>query len=138
LERFKSIYFPPIQYCWSSLGKDKARRGGSFGNRTLLADKTMASAADGNGKTGHITSHDKGKQTPTDPTGNQFHTPTALEAEPCGSSFVRNLPTKDLSPEVANIIAASWRPGTQQTYNKPIQRWLEFCGRRNVDPTLQM
>ncbi|KAK8372392.1 hypothetical protein O3P69_018900, partial [Scylla paramamosain] len=42
---------------------------------------------------------------------------------------------EEFRPAAADIILASWKPGTERQYRPHVQRWSLFCGRRNVDPT---
>ena len=38
------------------------------------------------------------------------------------------------SADVAQIIKASWRVGTQSAYITPVLQWLDFCNRRQFNP----
>lgn len=39
-----------------------------------------------------------------------------------------------ISQAGTDIILASWRPATARQYQPHINRWLQFCGSRNIDP----
>ncbi|XP_063859168.1 uncharacterized protein LOC135100135 [Scylla paramamosain] len=63
-------------------------------------------------------------------------TPHHVPHEAHGMPSVReNLQKRGVSPAAADIILASWKPGTERQYRPHVQRWSLFCGRRNVDPT---
>lgn len=52
-----------------------------------------------------------------------------------GMSTVRkNLRERGISEEGADIILASWRPGTEKQYRTHINRWTQFCHRRDINP----
>ena len=67
-------------------------------------------------------------------TRNKLKTPNLGSVQSGSSSFVRHLPTAGLSPDVAQIIRASWTVSTQSAYNTPVRRWLDFCNRRQLNP----
>ena len=46
-----------------------------------------------------------------------------------------NLRKRGVSAAATDIILASWKPGTERQYRPHVQRWSQFCGRWNVDPT---
>ena len=45
-------------------------------------------------------------------------------------SFIR----KKCSPEVINILMASWSTGTKSRYKPHIGRWFDYCSVQNIDP----
>ena len=67
-------------------------------------------------------------------TRNKLTTPNLGSAQSGRSNFVGHLPTGGLSPEVTQTIRASSRVSTQLAYNTPVQRWLDFCSRRQLNP----
>ena len=67
-------------------------------------------------------------------TRNKLTTSNLGSAQSGSSNFVEHLPTAGLSPDVAQIIRASWRVNTQPPYNTPVWRWLDFCNRRQLNP----
>ena len=49
-------------------------------------------------------------------------------------SFIRNtVAQQDLSPDITNILMASWRKGTQTQYKTYVERWLAFCSERKIN-----
>lgn len=61
-------------------------------------------------------------------------TPTMEEAKPDGVSTLRNSFRQfSISPEVTDIIMASWRSGTQKQYKTYLEKWLVFCRERDAD-----
>ena len=64
----------------------------------------------------------------------QLTTPNLGSAQSGSSNFVGHLLTAGLSSDVSQIIIASWRASTQSVYNKPVQRWLDFCRRPQLNP----
>ena len=81
------------------------------------------------GETRDNTAVDTSTPTPAPATRNKLSTPNLRLAQSGGSNFVRHLPTAGLSPDVTQIIRASWRVSTQSAYNTPVRRWLDFCNR---------
>ena len=80
------------------------------------------------------TTVDTSPSTPALATRNKLSTSNLGSAQSGSSNFVGHLPTAGLSPDVAQIIRASWRVSTQLAYNTPVQRWLEFCKRWQLSP----
>ena len=72
---------------------------------------------------------DTSPSTPAPATRNKFATPNLGSAQSGSSNFVRHLPTAGLSPDVVQIIRASWRVSTQSAYNTPVRRWLHFSNK---------
>ena len=61
---------------------------------------------------------------------------TSTTQEPAldGLSFIRNIfAQQNLSPDITNILMASWRKGTQNQYKTYVEKWLSFCGERKID-----
>ena len=85
-------------------------------------------------KTRDNTTVDTSPSTPALATRNKLSTPNLGSPQSGSSNFVEHLPTAGLSPDVAQIIRASWRVSTQSAYNTPVQRWLEFCKRWQLSP----
>ncbi|XP_071547680.1 uncharacterized protein [Panulirus ornatus] len=46
----------------------------------------------------------------------------------------QRLRDRGISQAGTDIILASWRPATARKYQPHINRWLQFCGSRNIDP----
>ena len=86
------------------------------------------------GETRGNTAADTSTPTPAPATRNKLSTPNLGSAQSGSSNFARHLPTVELSPDVAQIIRASWRVSTQSAYNTPVRRWLDFCNRRQLNP----
>ena len=86
------------------------------------------------GETRDNTAVDTSTPTPAPATRNKPSTPNLESAQSGSSNFARHLPTAGLSPDVVQIIRASWRVSTQSAYNTPVQRWLDFCNRRQLNP----
>ena len=86
------------------------------------------------GETRDNTTVDTSTSTSAPATRNKLSTPNLGSAQSGSSNFVRHLPTVELSPDVAQIIRASWRVSTQSAYNTPVRRWLDFCNRRQLNP----
>ena len=86
------------------------------------------------GKSRDNTTVDTSPSTPAPATRNKLTTPNLVSAQSGSSNFVWHLPTAGLSPDVAQIIRASWRVSTQSAYNTPVRRWLEFCNRWQLNP----
>ena len=86
------------------------------------------------GETRDNTAVDTSTPTPAPATRNKPSTPSLGSVQSGSCNFVRHLPTAGLSPDVAQIIRASWRVSTQSAYNTPVQRWLDFCNRRQLNP----
>ena len=64
----------------------------------------------------------------------QGATPTTQEPALDGLSFIRNtFAQQNLSPDITNILMASWRKGTQNQYKTYVEKWLAFCGERKID-----
>ena len=64
----------------------------------------------------------------------QQSTPTTSETQPNGLSALRNSFRKyNVSPAVMDVLMASWRGGTQKQYKTYINKWLEFCSKRNIN-----
>ena len=76
---------------------------------------------------------DTSPSTPAPATRNKLTTSNLGSAQSGSSNFFDHLPTAGLSPDVAQIIRASWRVDTQSAYNTPVQRWLDFCNRRQLN-----
>ena len=58
-------------------------------------------------------------------TSNTGTTPTMEEAKPDGVSTLRNsFRQYNVSPEVTDIILASWRSGTQKRYKVYLEKWI--------------
>ena len=71
---------------------------------------------------------------PTMPCPLQGATPTTQEPALDGLSFIRNtFAQQNLSPDITNILMASWRKGTQNQYKTYVEKWLAFCGERKID-----
>ena len=67
-------------------------------------------------------------------TSNTGATPTVEEAKPDGVSTLRNsFRQYNVSPEVTDIIMASWRSGTQKQYKVYLEKWILFCREREVN-----
>ena len=63
----------------------------------------------------------------------QGATPTTQEPALDGLSFIRNtFSQQNLSPDITNILMASWRKGTQNQYKTYVEKWLAFCGERKI------
>ena len=61
--------------------------------------------------------------------------PSLKATESTGSTFIgKALSHYSLSTEAKEILAASWRAGTQKQYGTPIRRWEWFCSQRNIHP----
>ena len=61
--------------------------------------------------------------------------PSLKTTESTGSTFIgKALPHYSLLTEAKEILAASWREGTQKQYGTPIRRWEWFCSQRNIHP----
>ena len=59
---------------------------------------------------------------------------TVEEAKPDGASTLRNFFRQyNVSPEVTDIIMASWRSGTQKQYKVYLEKWILSCREREVD-----
>ena len=86
------------------------------------------------GETRDNTAVDTSTPTPAPATRNKPSTPNLGSAQSGSSNFVLHLPTAGQSPDVAQIIRASWRVSTQSAYNTPVRRWLDFCNRRQLNP----
>ena len=82
------------------------------------------------------TTVDTSPSTPAPATRNKISTPNLGSAilQSGSSNFVWYLPTAGLSPDVAQIIRASWRVNTQSASNTPVQSGLEFCNRWQLNP----
>ena len=80
------------------------------------------------GETRDNTAVDTSTPTPAPATRNKLSTPNLGLAQSGSSNFFWHLPTAGLSPDVAQIIS------TQLAYNTPVQRWLDFCNRRQLNP----
>lgn len=82
-------------------------------------------------------------QTPMDPEPRQAPpstprtsetTPSVEKTEVDGMSCLRNSFAKyNISGNVADILMASWRSGTQKQYKIYIEQWLKFCGERKIN-----
>ena len=67
-------------------------------------------------------------------TSNTGATPTVEEAKPDGVSTLRNsFRQYNVSPEVTDIIMASWRSGTQKQCKVYLEKWILFCREREVN-----
>ena len=86
------------------------------------------------GETRNNTTVDTSPSIPAPATSNKLTTPNLGMADSGRSNFVGHLPTAGLSPDIAQIIRASWRVSTQSAYNTPVRRWLYFCNRRQRNP----
>ena len=86
------------------------------------------------GETRDNTTVDTSPSTPAPATRNKRTTPNLGSAQSGKSNFIRHLSTAKLSPDVVQIIRASWRFSTQSAYNIPVRRWLEFRNRRQLNP----
>ena len=86
------------------------------------------------GKIRDNTTVDCSTSTPAPATRNTLTTPNLGSAQSGSSSFVRHLSIARLSPDVAQIIKASWRVSTQSAGNTPVRRRLDFCNRRQLNP----
>ena len=86
------------------------------------------------GETRDNTIVDTSTSSPAPAPRNKLTTPNLGFAKAGSSNFSRYLPTAGLSPDVAQIIRASWRFRTQSSYNTPVRRWLDFCKRRQLNP----
>ena len=61
--------------------------------------------------------------------------PSLKATESTGSTFIRKaLSHYILLTEEKEILAASWRAGTQKQYGTPIRRWEWFCSQQNIHP----
>lgn len=49
-------------------------------------------------------------------------------------SIRQHLRSRGISEEGANIILASWKPGTGKQYRPHLKRWTRFCNRWDVSP----
>lgn len=64
----------------------------------------------------------------------QGATPATQEPALDGLSFIRNtFAQQNLSPDITNILMASWRKGTQNQYKTYVEKWLAFCCERKID-----
>ena len=88
------------------------------------------------GETCDNTIVDTSPSTPVPTTRNKLTTPNLGLAQSGSSNFVKHLPIVGLSPDIAQIIRASWRVSTQSAYNTPVRRWLDFSNRPQVNPHL--
>ena len=86
------------------------------------------------GETRDNTTVDTSTSTPAPVTRNKLSTPDLGSVQSGSSNFVSHLLTAGLSPDVPQVIRASWRVSTQSAYNTPVQRWLDFCNRRQLNP----
>ena len=108
--------------------------GDSLGDSSLLENTTVVPTVCAFGETRDNTTVDTGPSTPAPATRNKLTTHNLKSAQSGSSNFVRHFPTAGLSPDVAQIIRTSWRVSTQSAYNTPVQRWLDFCNRRQFNP----
>ena len=46
----------------------------------------------------------------------------------------RSLQESEISPDIVDIIMHSWRDSTQKQYKVYINKWLQFCSERKIDP----
>ena len=65
---------------------------------------------------------------------NKLTTPNLGSAQSGRKNLVRHLPAAGLSPDVAQIIRASWGVSTKSAYSTSVWRWLDFCNRRQLNP----
>ena len=86
------------------------------------------------GETKDNTTVDTSLSTHAPATRNILTTPNLGSAQSGSSNSVRHLSTGRLSPDVVQIIRASWTVSTQSAYNTPVQQWLDFCNRRQLSP----
>ena len=107
---------------------------GSLGDSSLLANIALVPTICAVGETRDNTTIDTSPSTPTPATRNKLTIPNLRSAQSGSSNFVGHLPTAGLSPDVTQIIRASWRVSTQTAYNTPVRRWLDFCNRRQLNP----
>lgn len=64
----------------------------------------------------------------------QGATPATQEPALDGLSFIRNtFAQQNLSPDITNILMASWRKGTQNQYKTYVEKWLAFCCERKIN-----
>ncbi|XP_076050324.1 uncharacterized protein LOC143030933 [Oratosquilla oratoria] len=51
------------------------------------------------------------------------------------STFRESLRERGISEKGTDRILASWKPGTSKQYRSHINRWAQFCHRRDINPT---
>ena len=86
------------------------------------------------GETRESTTVDTSSSTPAPTTKNKLTTPNQGLVQPGSSNFVGHVPTRVLSPDFAHIIRAAWRVSAQSEYNTPVQQWLDFWNRQQLNP----
>ena len=107
--------------------------GSSQGNTggTLMANTVMVSDCSSTALQPTLDTSPKQKTALTSNTG---ATSTMEEAKPDGVSTLQNYFRQfNVSPEVTDIIMASWRSGTQKQYKIYLEKWLLLCREREVD-----
>ncbi|XP_057299263.1 uncharacterized protein LOC130629901 [Hydractinia symbiolongicarpus] len=68
-------------------------------------------------------------------TGNKRTTSSTPNLVAAHAACLReSLQGKELPSDTVDIIAASWREGTQKQYSGPIRRWIQYCTGRSIDP----
>lgn len=90
---------------------------------------------------GHAAQH-AGRSPQTDQEiSDHFDTPLFSRSSPHGSHSVDGLPSlreslrvQGVQTEGADIILASWGPGTQKQYRTHLTKWSEFCCQRDLNP----
>ena len=60
-----------------------------------------------------------------------YHGTHSLDGVP---SFRESLRVRGIQKESADIIMASWKPGTEKQYQSHLKRWASFCGGRDINP----
>ncbi|XP_044578964.1 uncharacterized protein LOC123261437 [Cotesia glomerata] len=71
----------------------------------------------------------------TDRPDNRQPTSTGRAAYSAGvEDWVWKSATKDWKPQERDLIKSSWRTSTLSTYRAPLNRWITWCQKNNLDP----
>ena len=101
-----------IKYSWKSAGQTCTGSSDSLGDSPLLTNTAVVPTMCVVGKSS--------PSTPAPATKSKLKIPNLGVAQSGNSNFIRHLPTSGLSPDIAQIISASWRAKTQSAYNTPM------------------
>ena len=125
-----SCIFPPFSF-WKSACQTCTALGDSLGDSPLLANTAMVPIICTIVETRTDTTINTRPSTPAPVSRNKLRTPNLGSAQSVSSNF---LGSSQQQERQLTLPRSSWRASTQLAYSTPVQRWLEFCRRRQLNP----
>ena len=122
--------FPPFSF-WKSACQTCTTLDDSLGDSPLLENTAMVPIICTIVETRTDTTINTSPSTPASVSRNKLRAPNLGSVQSVSSNF---LGSSQQQERQLTLPRSSWRASTQLAYSTPVQRWLEFCSRRQLNP----